>query len=166
MPNKPILEPDRFPEARLLRENALVLPPELSMALKVFVTLEGLTRQLDPEFDLATEFRPVLHSAVLDRYAPAAVLRRGRRTATELVDLITGLPRDLRRLIQAVVQGQRKPWLAFGVSFLPALGNAAYPAELVYCSTEESGEVARFTLYDTLAAFGRAVMQYSQVPHE
>ncbi len=90
---------------RLLRENALVLPPELSMALKVFVTLEGLTRQLDPEFDLATEFRPVLHSAVLDRYAPAAVLRRGRRTATELVDLITGLPRDLRRLIQAVRGG-------------------------------------------------------------
>jgi ubiquinone biosynthesis protein len=90
---------------RLLRENALVLPPELSLALKVFVTLEGLTRQLDPDFDLATEFRPVLQGAMLERYAPRALARRARRTATELVDLLTGLPRDLRRLIRAVRGG-------------------------------------------------------------
>ncbi len=61
------------------------------------------------------------------------------------------------RLIQAFIQGQRRPWLAWGISTLPVVGNAAYPAELVYCGTQGCGEAARFILYDTLATTGRSI---------
>ncbi len=61
------------------------------------------------------------------------------------------------RLIQAFVLGQRRPWLAWGVSMLPVVGNVAYPAELVYCGTEDGGDAARFILYDSLATTGRAL---------
>ncbi len=61
------------------------------------------------------------------------------------------------RALQAFARGQRRPWVALGFGLLPVAGNAAYPAQLLYGSTERSGELARFILYDTLAAAGRSV---------
>ena len=61
------------------------------------------------------------------------------------------------RFAQAILQGLRRPWMALGISFLPVVGNAAYPAELVYDSTGRSGEVARFILYDAMAQVGRSL---------
>lgn len=61
------------------------------------------------------------------------------------------------RLVQAVAQGQRRPWVALAVGMLPVVGNAAYPAQLLYCGTEDSDVLARFLIYDTLAATGRAL---------
>ncbi len=61
------------------------------------------------------------------------------------------------RFVQASLRRQRRPWLALGVGLLPVVGNAAYPAQLLYCSTEETDSLARFILYDTLATIGRSV---------
>ncbi len=61
------------------------------------------------------------------------------------------------RVIQAFVRRQRRPWVALGSGLLPVVGNAAYPVQLLYGSTERGGELARFILYDTLAAAGRSV---------
>jgi hypothetical protein len=63
----------------------------------------------------------------------------------------------LGRLLQAAHQGQRLPWVALAVGTVPMMGNVAYPTQLLYCSTEQTGEVARFIFYDSLAAIGRAV---------
>src|SRR5690606_18752348 len=46
--------------AGLLRSHGLMLPPDLALVIKAFLTLEGFGRQLDPEFDMATEARPWL----------------------------------------------------------------------------------------------------------
>jgi len=61
------------------------------------------------------------------------------------------------RLIQASLHGQRLPWVALGVGLLPVVGNAAYPAQLVACSHERNGGLARFILDDVLARMGRKV---------
>ncbi len=61
------------------------------------------------------------------------------------------------RVAQAFAAGQRRPWVALGFGLLPVVGNAAYPAQLLQGSTERSGDLARFILYDTLAAAGRTV---------
>ncbi len=61
------------------------------------------------------------------------------------------------RLLQATARGQRRPWVALGVGLLPVVGNTAFPAQLLASSTEANGELARFILYDALAASGRAV---------
>src|SRR5690606_32832317 len=44
----------------ILRDHALSLPPDLTLLVKAFVTLEGMGRQLDPEFDMAGAARPFL----------------------------------------------------------------------------------------------------------
>ncbi|HIY71241.1 MAG TPA: ubiquinone biosynthesis protein UbiB [Candidatus Luteimonas excrementigallinarum] len=92
--------------ASLLRRNKLSLPPDLALMIKAFLTLEGLGRQLDPDFDMAAEAQPYLERALLQRYSPAALARRGRRTVSGAMDLVGTLPRDLRRLLQAARRGR------------------------------------------------------------
>jgi len=91
---------------QLLRSYQLVLPADLALMIKAFLTLEGMGRQLDPEFDMASAARPYVERVVLQRYAPKALLKRGRRSLLGLVDLAGDLPRDLRRLVQAARRGR------------------------------------------------------------
>ena len=63
-------------------------------------------RQLDPGFDMAGVARPFLERAMLQRYAPGVLLRRGRRMLAGVVDLVHDLPHDLRRLLRAARRGK------------------------------------------------------------
>jgi ubiquinone biosynthesis protein len=92
--------------ASLLREHGLTLPPDLALMIKTFLTLEGMGRQLDPGFDMAGVARPFLERAMLQRYAPGVLLRRGRRMLAGVVDLVHDLPHDLRRLLRAARRGK------------------------------------------------------------
>jgi len=90
----------------ILREHSLVLPADLALMIKAFLTLEGMGRQLDPDFDMASEARPFLQRAMLQRYSPGQLWQRGRRGVSGLLDLAGDLPRDLRRLLQAARRGR------------------------------------------------------------
>jgi ubiquinone biosynthesis protein len=92
--------------AGLLRSHGLVLPPDLALVIKAFLTLEGFGRQLDPGFDMATEARPWLERVMLRRYAPSVLARRGRRGLAGMLELGAELPRDLRWLLRAVRGGR------------------------------------------------------------
>ena len=91
---------------QILRQYGLTLPSDLALMIKTFLTLEGMGRQLDPDFDMASEARPYLERTMRRRYAPSAVLRRGRRSLLGALDLVGDMPRDLRRLIQAARRGR------------------------------------------------------------
>ncbi|HEX7990312.1 MAG TPA: 2-polyprenylphenol 6-hydroxylase [Stenotrophomonas sp.] len=93
---------------QLLRSYSLTLPADLALMIKAFLTLEGMGRQLDPDFDMASAARPFLEQVVLQRYAPKALLKRGRRSLLGMLDFAGELPRDLRRLVQAARRGQLK----------------------------------------------------------
>ncbi|WP_345794245.1 AarF/UbiB family protein [Thauera sp. JM12B12] len=90
----------------LLREHGLALPPDLALLIKAFITLEGLGRQLDPDFDLAGEVQPLLEQVLAAHHAPAALARRGWRGLGSTLDLVTGLPQDLRDLLRAGRRGK------------------------------------------------------------
>lgn len=92
--------------AGLLRSHGLVMPPDLALVVKAFLTLEGFGRQLDPDFEMSTEARPWLERVMRRRYAPAALARRSRRGLAGMLELGTELPRDLRRLLRAARAGR------------------------------------------------------------
>ena len=105
----------------LLRDHALNLPPDLALLIKAFITLEGMGRQLDPDFDMVTEAAPFLSRAVLARYAPDALAKRGWRAVAGTVDLLTGLPQDLRQLLRFARSGRFQ--LQIDVTRLKLFGN-------------------------------------------
>ncbi|RLA12961.1 MAG: 2-polyprenylphenol 6-hydroxylase [Gammaproteobacteria bacterium] len=90
----------------LLRDHSLSLPPDLVLMIKAFITLEGMGRQLDPDFDMVAEAAPFLRRAMLARYAPDALAKRGWAAATGALDIVTGLPQDLRQLLRAARRGK------------------------------------------------------------
>lgn len=90
----------------ILRDHALSLPPDLTLLVKAFVTLEGMGRQLDPDFDMAGAAQPFLQRALIAHHSPEALARRGWRSAVSALDLITGLPQDLRRLLRSARRGK------------------------------------------------------------
>lgn len=90
----------------LLREHGLALPSDLALLIKAFITLEGLGRQLDPDFDLASEVQPLLEQVLAAHHAPGAIARRGWRGLGSTLELVTGLPQDLRDLLRAGRRGK------------------------------------------------------------
>lgn len=88
------------------RRYHLALPADLSLLVKAFVTLEGLGRELDPEFDMSAQALPMLERAMRARFTAAAVLKRGWRTASEVFSLMAGLPKDISRLLRAARRGR------------------------------------------------------------
>jgi len=90
----------------LLREQSLALPPDLALVLKVCVELESTGRELDPAFDMIGEGEPFLRAAIRERRGPLALARRGWQAAGLALDVLAGMPRDLRRLVRAARSGR------------------------------------------------------------
>ncbi|KAB8193944.1 ubiquinone biosynthesis protein UbiB, partial [Lysobacter maris] len=61
----------------LLRAHRLALPADLALLIKVCLTLEGLGRSLDPDFDMARQAQPFLRRAMAAQLGPTAIARRG-----------------------------------------------------------------------------------------
>lgn len=89
----------------LLRSHQLALPADLALLIKVCLTLEGLGRSLDPDFEMARQAQPFLRRAMIAQSAPRALARRGVRAVAEAVELLAALPHDMRRLLRGMRAG-------------------------------------------------------------
>lgn len=92
----------------IMRDHSLVLPADLAMLFKALITLEGLGRQLDPEFEMVEHISPFVRQVIVDRYKPEALFRRGKRNFHDVLSIMTGLPRDVARLIKEARRGKFK----------------------------------------------------------
>ncbi|MGD8642396.1 MAG: AarF/UbiB family protein, partial [Gammaproteobacteria bacterium] len=63
----------------IMRDHELVMPPDLTLLFKAFISLEGMGRQLYPPFDIVAVAKPQIKSAIMARYAPDAIFKRGWR---------------------------------------------------------------------------------------
>jgi ubiquinone biosynthesis protein len=94
--------------AAIMRRHSIVLPADLALLFKALITLEGLGRQLDPEFRLVDHLTPFLGRLMHERYRPGALLARGRERLLEVAALLAGVPEDLRRLVKEARRGRMK----------------------------------------------------------
>jgi len=105
----------------IVRQHQLALPSDLSLLVKAFITLEGMGRELDPDFDMAGEAMPMLEQALRARYTPAALIKRGWQAAGEALALIADLPHDLAMLLRAARRGRLE--IHIDVTHLKRVGN-------------------------------------------
>jgi ubiquinone biosynthesis protein len=92
----------------VMRENHLSVPSDLAMLFKALITLEGLGRQLDPDFQIVKHLTPFVKQVIFDRYKPGALFKRGQRGLTEAFGLLTTAPRDFARMIKEIRRGRVK----------------------------------------------------------
>ena len=105
----------------ILRQHQLALPSDLSLLIKAFISLEGMGRELDPDFDMAGEAMPLLEQALRARYTPTALFQRGWRGVSEALSLVAGLPQDISRLLRAARRGRLE--IHIDVTHLKRVGN-------------------------------------------
>lgn len=89
--------------AALVRAHHIALPADVSMLLKVFVTLEGLGRELDPGFDMARHASPFVRRALRHQLGPLAT---ARRAVADGIAAAAELPRGVRQLLEAARDGR------------------------------------------------------------
>jgi ubiquinone biosynthesis protein len=92
----------------IVREHSIVMPADLALMFKAMITMEGLGRQYDPDFHILDHLAPLLRKAIAQRYRPAGMLRRGRNTLGQFVDLVSSIPRDLGRLLRDARRGKTR----------------------------------------------------------
>jgi ubiquinone biosynthesis protein len=90
----------------ILREHKLSLPPDLALLIKTFVTLDGLGRQLDPDFDMTAQATPYIKQVLAVHAAPDAVAGRISRSLRAWLALTAELPKDLQGVLRAARSGK------------------------------------------------------------
>lgn len=90
----------------ILRSQRMHLPQELALLLKVLVMIDGLGRQLDPEFDLFAVLTPFARDLLARDLGPLAAARRLRDLMGDMVQLGVDAPEHLRRALALLEQGR------------------------------------------------------------
>lgn len=105
----------------ILREHRIPLPSDLALLVKAFISLEGMGRVLDPDFDMAGVALPILEETLRARYSPLIMMKRGWRSIVEALALTSELPHDLSRLLRMARRGRME--IHIDVTDLKHVGN-------------------------------------------
>lgn len=83
----------------ILTQYRIKFPADLMLLIKALVTMEGVGRQLDPEFNMVGHLKPFMEKLVRERTSPINLAKEAGRLVPAYYTLIRNLPRDIKELI-------------------------------------------------------------------
>jgi len=86
----------------ILREHELILPPDLALLFKTLISLDGVGRKLDPEFNIVEIATPFIMQLIHKKYRPDVMVKKGFDQTAELMHVLTSLPSDVKDLLHNV----------------------------------------------------------------
>lgn len=92
----------------IIYDHRLQLPTDLWLLIKTLVMLEGLGRQLDPEFDIFEASKPYVGQIAASMWSPERVRSVFAQTTTSAADLLIATPDILLKLLRRIEQGELK----------------------------------------------------------
>ncbi len=95
----------------LVAEYKLRLPPTFILLGKAMATIEGIARDLDPDFNVIEEIKPFAKKLLRRKYSPEMVLGRGSGLAQEYLAMFEKAPEEAAGLVRSLKQGE----LAIGI---------------------------------------------------
>ena len=84
------------------------LDMDLMLLAKTLVSVEGMGRRLDPNFEMMSHLRPFIETAVKEKLAPGNVVKDARAYLLSLLHLSRNLPRDLKEIVTRINRGTMK----------------------------------------------------------
>ncbi len=82
--------------------------PDLMLLAKSLVTVEGMGRTLDPDFDMIQHLRPFIEGAIKDRMSPRQMLNDLSSHLVGYVNLARNLPRDIKEILNRINRNKFK----------------------------------------------------------
>lgn len=90
----------------IVRSYNITLPSEVSLLIKVLVTLEGTGQLLSPQFSLMEIMKPWQRLMIVKRLSPARQLRKARRFYMQIEQLAEDLPQRVSNILDQVQTGR------------------------------------------------------------
>ncbi len=92
----------------ILTQYRIKFPSDLMLLAKALVTMEGLGRQLDPDFNMIGHLKPFMEKLVKERMTPATLSKEFLQVLQGYGGLMKHLPRDLKEFINRVNRNKFK----------------------------------------------------------
>ncbi|HHT9151717.1 MAG TPA: ubiquinone biosynthesis protein UbiB, partial [Candidatus Wujingus californicus] len=86
----------------------LKIPHQFHVLFKAITTIDGVARQLDPEFNTIAHTRPFVEKLVRERHDPSRMLKDAALYSSELLDIIKIIPRDAYEILKKIKMGTLK----------------------------------------------------------
>lgn len=82
--------------------------PDLMLLAKSLVIVEGMGRELDPDFDMVEHLRPFMEQAIRDKMSPGHFAKDIGSMVMSYVNLTKSLPRELREILHRLNRNKFK----------------------------------------------------------
>ncbi len=92
----------------ILTQHRIRFPADFMLLGKALITMEGLGRQLDPEFNMIDHMRPYVEQLVRERFSAGGLSREALRVAHAYGSLVKNLPRDIKEFLNRLNRNQFK----------------------------------------------------------
>ncbi|MBS0201439.1 MAG: AarF/ABC1/UbiB kinase family protein [Planctomycetes bacterium] len=86
----------------ILANHGIRCPGSLMLLIRSLVTLEGIGRELDPDFNLATHLQPFVERMVRQRFQPTKIAERMLEEARKMVELAHEMPLYVNRTMKKI----------------------------------------------------------------
>ncbi len=78
------------------------------LLVKALITIEGVGKRLDPEFNAAKEIEPYIRRFYKEFFSLRAFLEKTEELPKEIADFFRGFPQDIKALIEKIKSGELK----------------------------------------------------------
>ncbi len=109
LPLKDINMGDLLPKMlSIILDYDLRLPANIFMLTKALITIEGVGRRLDPEYDLMSHIEPFAKQLIRRRFKADRLKKDALSAAVRMRDLLADLPDDAKEIINVLKSGKTK----------------------------------------------------------
>ncbi len=89
----------------IVSENRIKVPHDLFLLTKALITIEGIGRKLDPDFDMVAQTKPFVERLIRDKYSPKLIARDIRKLASAVISLTKSFPKDFTEILEKIKSG-------------------------------------------------------------
>jgi ubiquinone biosynthesis protein len=84
------------------------IQPDLMLLSKSLIIIEGMGRNLDPDFNMVEHLRPFMEKALRHKFSPGRISRDINSILLSYVSLARNLPRDLKEIVNRINRNKFK----------------------------------------------------------
>jgi ubiquinone biosynthesis protein len=92
----------------ILTHYRIHFPPDYMLLARALVVMEGVGRQLDPDFNMISHMRPYIKKLVIERFSPKNISAQAGHIAQSYAALVKSLPHDVKVFLNRLNRNQFK----------------------------------------------------------